>query len=525
MTFVQLQIPQNAEVGDSLTITIGGQEIDIPVPEGSQPGDVLQIQVGGDGDDNGGEKEDHDKTGGKGEEKEKNIEGQNKTLGSCSNSNSSSNSSSSSRYKKGENNHNSHNSHNNHHNEEEDFKVALHESLGITLEIQCSIDLESKQNQMEKQENELNEKQNINESKESKERNDKEQQDKDKDKDKHEDEDEDETDLNDEHKSNNLKHNSSSSKSTTSSSKSTSSDGTYAMAWPAGIHLSKCISSPPFQKYTTTKKNIIELGSGSGVVGISFITTASFLLSHHKNEVKKIKLLLTDLPSAIPLIQHNVLWNRKKLSGSISSDICENINVESLIWGDSLSSSSPTSSSLTLCSMLGKTDLILASDILYNTSIETYQSLCQTISSLIQTQSHDPNNNNHTDIENTNTTQKTTSQCEILISVRWRKPEEERKFFELMESELNYEFKLLYDEIIENCEEYKCNLHWTEYGNPNCDKSNMYFTNTFVKVNGMNVALKDITEDHMDKMDEDEYQLFEARYIQIYIGKQKEKGI
>jgi ribosomal protein S18 acetylase RimI-like enzyme len=51
MTFIQLQVPQNAKVGDSLTFTIGGEEIEFPLPEGSKPGDVLQIQVGGDDDD------------------------------------------------------------------------------------------------------------------------------------------------------------------------------------------------------------------------------------------------------------------------------------------------------------------------------------------------------------------------------------------------------------------------------------------------------------------------------------------
>jgi predicted nicotinamide N-methyase len=462
MTFIQLQVPPNAEVGDALSFTIGGKTLEIPVPEGSGPGDVLQIQVEGDDDDNPNcEKEDkiieEKEEEGKVEDKDKDKdrdEQDKKTL------------------KVGKSND----------NEGEDFKVPLHESLGITLEMQCSLPAADSSNPSSEKTEEKNEVQEQEKEEGS---------------------------------------NKTSNGDNDTDPSPTVSDGTYAMAWPAGLHLSKCISSPTFHKWTKTKKHIVEIGSGLGVVGLAFLTTASFVLSHRKNEVKKINLVLTDLPSALPLIKHNISWNRSKLSSTCGSALYENIKVEPLIWGDESSSS--------LCSLSGKVDMILASDILYNTSVETYQALCQTISSLVQ-RTRSRNSDKIASTSSTSASKKdgvsksrssSSSKCEILLSVRWRKPEEERKFFQLMESTLGYEFTLVLDEISDQKEEYKCNLHWTDYGNPACEKSNEYFTNTYVQSDGETIALKDVTEDHMDDMNEEEYTSFEARYIQIYIGRSK----
>ena len=399
MTFIQIQVPQNAEVGDTLTFSVEGSEVEINVPEGVRVGDVLQIQVDSGNDDNnckgnGAIDEEHEK-------KQQYTKESNSTQDASN----------------GE--------------DLEEYQVPLHESLGITLEMKCSISSEP-----EKVE-------------------------------------EGNTDKKD-------------------SSRASNGDGTYAMAWPAGLHLAKCISSPNFQKFLTNKRAVVELGSGLGLVGLAFITTASLISSHRKSDAKKIKTVLTDFPSSLPLIEHNISWNKDRLSSS-SATVYENIKVEPLIWGDSSC----------WCSLSGKTDLILASDILYHASVDTYQSLIKTISSLIYGKNNDkPSNKN---------------KCEILISVRWRKPEEERIFFQLMESTFGFKFELIYDEI-EN-DKYKCNLQWREFGNPLSEKSNEYFTNTLTKVNDKFHALKDITEEQMDRMSEDEYTSFEARYIQIYVGR------
>ena len=274
------------------------------------------------------------------------------------------------------------------------------------------------------------------------------------------------------------------------------SDGTFSMAWPAGVHLAKCISFPMFHKFIKDKHFVVELGSGLGLVGLAFMSTVSCNLSHRKGEIRSITTVLTDvpLPSAISTINHNISLNKINLSG-VSSD---NLRVEPLLWGDTSMK----------CSIAGKTDLILASDILYNVTSDTFQALCDTISLLL----HNKKNNNEKRSNNN-------KKCTMIISVRWRKPEEERKFFALMESTLGFKFHLILDEI-EN-EDFKCDLDWNEFANPSCDRSNEYFTNTVVSANGVSFPLKDIEEKHTEMMTENEYLSFEAKYIQVYVGQKK----
>ena len=96
-----------------------------------------------------------------------------------------------------------------------------------------------------------------------------------------------------------------------------------------------------------------------------------------------------------------------------------------------------------------------------------------------------------------------------MLSVRWRKPEEERAFFQQMES-MGYESKVLKDS------EDMCNLGWKDFGNPNCHESNDYFTTKYVQVDGESKALKDVSENDMDNMSDSEYREFETKFIQIY---------
>mmetsp|Transcript_5541 Transcript_5541/g.6221 ORF Transcript_5541/g.6221 Transcript_5541/m.6221 type:complete len:386 (+) Transcript_5541:237-1394(+) len=270
------------------------------------------------------------------------------------------------------------------------------------------------------------------------------------------------------------------------------SDGTYAMAWPAGIHLSKFISSPSFDKWSTKKKNVVEIGSGSGLVGIAFAANASMKVFKRKSDAKKIQLILTDMPTALPLIEHNINNN----SGKISSIVQENIKVKPLVWGETKSLDDVISS----FDSKKKIDLVLASDILYNTSKEIYQSLCKTISALLITKRCGDSS----------------EEGEIILALRWRKPEEERYFFLEMQKTYQVDFELVLDGIKEG---YDCNLDWKEFGNPLSEKSNMYFTNTFVNVEGESKALKDISETDMENMSDDEHDSFEARFIQIYCGR------
>mmetsp|Transcript_15000 Transcript_15000/g.18299 ORF Transcript_15000/g.18299 Transcript_15000/m.18299 type:complete len:398 (-) Transcript_15000:1039-2232(-) len=393
MATVQITVPHNADVGDMLTFSVGGRELEIPIPEGTKPGDVLEIQVGNDEID---------------EEKSTGSTDHNNYCGSNSNGN------------------------------DEEFSILLDDDVGVILNIQSSCKKSTVTEEEEKEEGGI------------------------------------------------------SSDASEKKTPASESDGTYAMAWPAGIHLSKFISSPSFDKWSTKKKNVVEIGSGSGLVGIAFAANASMKVFKRKSDAKKIQLILTDMPTALPLIEHNINNN----SGKISSIVQENIKVKPLVWGETKSLDDVISS----FDSKKKIDLVLASDILYNTSKEIYQSLCKTISALLITKRCGDSS----------------EEGEIILALRWRKPEEERYFFLEMQKTYQVDFELVLDGIKEG---YDCNLDWKEFGNPLSEKSNMYFTNTFVNVEGESKALKDISETDMENMSDDEHDSFEARFIQIYCGR------
>ncbi len=393
MPLIHIQIPSNAEVGDALTFSVEGIDFEIPIPEGSEPGDVLQIQVSKVGSDDQ-EDDDENQNSRRSAEEEMLQNGNEEVMI------------------------NSVPQQSNYGDGFKSYIIPLHESLGITLEMQYISTLVDESAQS------------LNET------------------------------IND--------------------------DGTCAMVWPSALHMAKHITSPNFQDIVKNKKSIVELGSGLGGVGLSYSAAVTSTLSKIKeNHKKEINILLTDFPSALSFMEHNIAWNRKRSPNN--EDMFQNVTTESLIWGNQ---EKP-------CSLAGKTDLILASDILYNATMNTYDSLCETICSLL------PKSKG--------------SSCEMLIAVRWRKPDQERKFFEIMESQIGFQFELVHGAMDD--EEIQCVLDWRSFGNPLCDKSNLYFTNTFTKVNGVSLALKDITEVQMNEMSEDEYQSFESKYIQIYFGR------
>lgn len=265
-------------------------------------------------------------------------------------------------------------------------------------------------------------------------------------------------------------------------------DGTYAMVWPAGLHLAKKLSSPKFEKYLQNVRNVVELGSGTGVCGIAFVATATGRLSKRKGEVKMLKMTLTDMPKATKLLEYNWNMNRHVFYSQVSED---NVCVKPLIWGRHVED----------LAGFGPVDMIIGSDLLYNTSIDIYHDLRRTIQGMDGT-----------------------AHAKILLSVRWRKPEQERKFFEIME-EVGYNFELVLDEEEEDEDDnvlpLGCNLSWKEFGNPNSDRSNEFFTNTFVQIENVSKPLKDVMEDDMDLMSDEEYETFEKRFIQIYMGQRR----
>ena len=266
------------------------------------------------------------------------------------------------------------------------------------------------------------------------------------------------------------------------------SDGTSSMAWPAGLHLATFISSPQFDEHIDigpSTKTIVELGSGSGLCGLAFAVTASSKLSKRKTDAKKLNIVLTDVPKAMDLLKFNIKANADQLSSHLDED---NLRARPLTWG-----SEEDASALDLTNV--DVDLILGSDLLYNVSTKTFKDLSCSIQAL------DSN-----------------EKTKIILSVRWRKPEEERKFFQAMEH-LGYEFNLLIEDDADNL--YRCNLGWRDFGNPNSDKSNDFFTDSYVQVDGESKPLKDISEDDMDVMTDGEFNAFEKRFIQIYIGQKK----
>jgi predicted nicotinamide N-methyase len=267
------------------------------------------------------------------------------------------------------------------------------------------------------------------------------------------------------------------------------SDGTSSMAWPAGLHLATFISSPQFDEHIDigpSTKTIVELGSGSGLCGLAFAVTASSKLSKRKTDAKKLNIVLTDVPKAMDLLKFNIKANADQLSSHLDED---NLRARPLTWG-----SEEDASALDLTNV--DVDLILGSDLLYNVSTKTFKDLSCSIQAL------DSN-----------------EKTKIILSVRWRKPEEERKFFQAMEH-LGYEFNLL---LIEDDADnlYRCNLGWRDFGNPNSDKSNDFFTDSYVQVDGESKPLKDISEDDMDVMTDGEFNAFEKRFIQIFVGQKK----
>jgi predicted nicotinamide N-methyase len=257
-------------------------------------------------------------------------------------------------------------------------------------------------------------------------------------------------------------------------------DGTHAMAWPAGLALVKYIGSPDFADwidqesiYRNTKnkryiQSVLELGSGIGIVGLAF----SHFMSQRSSGIAA-QMVLSDLPDAIPLLEYNIQQNQHL----VSDKNLVQISTVPLLWH-----------SLPISSTTSRLDWIIGSDLLYNH--KSIPALAATVQRLLST--------------------KTTTQ--ILLSVRWRKPDLEREFFARMSSCVDW---ILLDG--------NCRLSWENYGNPHCKESNVYFSQTLVSVQGVPTSLAEIDETANHRMTRDEFEAWERVQIQIYLGKPKRR--
>jgi predicted nicotinamide N-methyase len=336
MTSVSIQLPDNAEPGDTLTFSVNGQTLEIVVPVGSQSGDVLEIQVGG---DDPAEMEAEEGA------------------------------------------------------EEEEGPISIQLSSGKEIVLHGEL-------------------------------------------------------PNGE-----------------TTSDEDNSDGTHAMAWPAGLALVKYLNGTESHKLIRERKShsVLEVGSGLGLAGLAF---AHFLSCASPETPAQV--VLTDVPSALPLLLNNIDQNRHIVSQQVQ------VTAVPLVWHTSPVPSTTSSP-----------NFLIGSDLLYNHD---------TIPALIAT-----------------TRRLLTASTRILVAVRWRKPELERSFFSQLDDLVDWS---MVDGV--------CPLSWNEYGDPQCEASNLFFSQTMVGVEGVPTALAEIDEAAMGRMEGAEFEAFERMYIQIYVGNPKE---
>ena len=235
-------------------------------------------------------------------------------------------------------------------------------------------------------------------------------------------------------------------------------DGTHAMAWPAGLELAKFMC---FEKNAHIS-SVLELGSGLGVVGLAL--AAKSIANSSKTIV-----VLTDVSSAMPLLNYNVQQNQHLIPSNVT------VQTQELNWKNDASAAA----------CVKKYDLIVGSDLLYNTCM--IPSLVATLKSCMSSR--------------------------VLIAVRWRKPDLERRFFQDTSDFVDWNLV-----GASRCCHCCCSLSWNEYGNPTMDVSNQYFRQTMVAIRGNLRSLAEISESDVKEMTEQEYYQWEQAQIQIYEG-------
>jgi predicted nicotinamide N-methyase len=124
------------------------------------------------------------------------------------------------------------------------------------------------------------------------------------------------------------------------------------LVWPVAEQLCKYLIDSPA---LVEGKAVLELGAGTGLVGL----VCCFMGAR--------KVILTDLPEALPLCSQNLDLNR-----CVMSDECV-VYTRKLSWGDDEDVSK-------VLTEAGSIDLIIGSDIVYHQSEEALTSLVKTIS-------------------------------------------------------------------------------------------------------------------------------------------------
>lgn len=296
-------------------------------------------------------------------------------------------------------------------------------------------------------------------------------------------------------------------------------DGTHAMMWPSGKVMAEALTSPEGIQYLTnswlkritsksngemnTNINCLELGSGLGVCGLALAyalgeSTDLSMEEQSEHQNKHIRIVLTDQGShAVELLKANIQTNisiHPILSTGNSSTLA--VSSEPLTWGDTLLSYTNDSNEYT------KNHILLGSDLLYNTE-ESYDPLLKTIQQHLHRE---------TGI--------------VMLAARWRKPDLERSFFQKAETiGLHFELWTELAECVEFRRRCPCVLGWREYGNPDCEESNNFFHETMVSIAGANgntpctKSLAEVTEADMERMNDEEYTVYEELQVQLYIGK------
>lgn len=252
-------------------------------------------------------------------------------------------------------------------------------------------------------------------------------------------------------------------------------DGTHAMVWPSALAFVELLPILRKQDSSVPPKRILELGSGTGVMGMAYAAT------HDSNDDATV--VLTDCKAAMQSLADNLERNRQLMPSNVT------ISAQSLDWDDNDNDENDSSTRIKKKRRKNdddddRYDLILGSDLLYN--IESTPSLVRTIRRHLSERGR------------------------VWWVVRWRKPERERVFFE--------QVGLQWTPVAVGAS--SSSLSWQDFGNPSSQASNRYFRQTMLTVGGQGDPrpLADIEESHVQRMNQEEYRLWERAFIQVYVG-------
>lgn len=214
------------------------------------------------------------------------------------------------------------------------------------------------------------------------------------------------------------------------------SDGTGCYVWNAGKYLAEYLQS---DNTPVNNLRVLELGAGSGVVGI----VASLCGAK--------KAILTDKEEVVELLVENIHLNNIRSK-------CE---AAALPWGETVGE---------------PVDTVIGADLLYDSKngADGYRPLVDTIISSQATK--------------------------VILGVRWRKPDLEKAFFELMKQE-GFDITLLHG----------CGPDWQEY----CGKESSYMKQ-LISAGGTLVPLEEVTEEQTRDMTDAEDAEWNRLQMQIY---------